>query len=773
MDESSWNPYIRVTVYFLGLGYSFFGVAIVMDIFMSSIEYIISKRKKIYSLRPDLAERLHIRIWNDVVGNLTLLCLGTSAPEVFLSIIEVVGHNFEAGYIGPASIVGSAAVNLIIIALCNIALDVGEVKVVNEYGVFCFTGIFSVFAFFWIYVILEISSRGVVELWEASLTLAFYPILVVGAYVLNMKVRLNAPFINYWRGDEGEKEIAEATFFKDGVLDKQSLLWFLKEVTNYPGITMAEAAILAAAKMGGVRALSSGRPLKQRLNKHLKEVLKIAMDAKLEKDSSVIYLRLSTPDQMSAIVDFAAATVAVTENVGTFPVYLDRRGYLNSAVVVRVQSMDGRAKHGEDYVQVNERIQFEKKQTSAEVKVRIINERKYEPTEEFFLRLTPAYSQDQNVKIGTLSIMEIKIIHDESPGVIQFEKRGHVVNEAVGLLTLILERFHGSDGEVRVSWRTVDDTARSGVDYEGDEDSVTFQHGEVRRFIKIRIINTMTEEKDVRFNVDLYNPVDGAVLGDNWRTTVIITDDDNIWDYIDKVMTLTSWKLEHLSRQSETWCKQIKEAMMVNGGVEPVTNMDFFLHFLCFFWKVVFSLIPPPGLLGGWLQFFTALVLIGVMATLIGDMAAIFGCVAGMGDTLTALLLVGLGTSLPDLFACLIAMRQSKTADEAIGNINGTCSVNVFVGLGLPWTLAAVHHLRKGDYFEIPPEGFAGVVVLFSICCLITFILLVVRRNCKCCGYAEVGGSKMARYVTATAFILLYAVFITLATFDINGYITI
>ena len=40
--------------------------------------------------RPGL-EPMHVkvRIWNDTVSNLTLMALGSSAPEILLSIIEV------------------------------------------------------------------------------------------------------------------------------------------------------------------------------------------------------------------------------------------------------------------------------------------------------------------------------------------------------------------------------------------------------------------------------------------------------------------------------------------------------------------------------------------------------------------------------------------------------------------------------------------------------------------------------------------------------------
>jgi solute carrier family 8 (sodium/calcium exchanger) len=60
-----------------------------------------------------------VRVWNETVSNLTLMALGSSAPEILLSVIEIFGNNFEAGDLGPSTIVGSAAFNLfVIIAVC-------------------------------------------------------------------------------------------------------------------------------------------------------------------------------------------------------------------------------------------------------------------------------------------------------------------------------------------------------------------------------------------------------------------------------------------------------------------------------------------------------------------------------------------------------------------------------------------------------------------------------------------------------------------------------
>lgn len=35
---------------------------------------------------------------------------------------------------------------------------------------------------------------------------------------------------------------------------------------------------------------------------------------------------------------------------------------------------------------------------------------------------------------------------------------------------------------------------------------------------------------------------------------------------------------------------------------------------------------------------------------------------------------------------------MERTADNSVGNVTGSNSVNVFLGLGLPWTMAAIYH---------------------------------------------------------------------------------
>lgn len=84
--------------------------------------------------------------------------------------------------------------------------------------------------------------------------------------------------------------------------------------------------------------------------------------------------------------------------------------------------------------------------------------------------------------------------------------------------------------------------------------------------------------------------------------------------------------------------------------------------------------------------------MIGLVTTIVGDLATIFGCLIGLKAEATAILFVALGTSLPDLFASKTAAVNEKYADASVGNVTGSNSVNVFLGLGTPWVIATIYH---------------------------------------------------------------------------------
>ena len=89
--------------------------------------------------------------------------------------------------------------------------------------------------------------------------------------------------------------------------------------------------------------------------------------------------------------------------------------------------------------------------------------------------------------------------------------------------------------------------------------------------------------------------------------------------------------------------------------VEDVTAGSAVWHFVSIFWKVFGALVPPSDYWGGWAAFIMSLALIGIVTTIVGEVATVLGCVINLKASVAGITLVALGTSLPDTLA-------SKTA---------------------------------------------------------------------------------------------------------------
>ena len=181
--EETWPKGVAAVLYCVGLLYSFLAVSAIADIFMCAIEVITSQTKTVKVQRNGHIEEVQVKVWNDTVANLSLMALGSSAPEILLSVIEIVGNDFKSGDLGPSTIVGSAAFNLLVItAVCMVSIPSGQSKRIKSIKVFGVTSFFSVFAYIWLYIVLQVSSPNEVELWEALVTFFLFVVLLLLAY---------------------------------------------------------------------------------------------------------------------------------------------------------------------------------------------------------------------------------------------------------------------------------------------------------------------------------------------------------------------------------------------------------------------------------------------------------------------------------------------------------------------------------------------------------------------------------------------------------------
>lgn len=56
-----------------------------------------------------------------------------------------------------------------------------------------------------------------------------------------------------------------------------------------------------------------------------------------------------------------------------------------------------------------------------------------------------------------------------------------------------------------------------------------------------------------------------------------------------------------------------------------------------------------------------------------------------------------------DTFASKVSAIQDSTADNSVGNVTGSNAVNVFLGIGVAWSIAAIYHAMHGNQFIVPP----------------------------------------------------------------------
>ena len=485
LNESTWDWRVRAVLYLIGMFYSFLGVSIVSDLFMSAIEKITHKTKEISICSKERRLEttvLEIPVWNGTVANLTLMVLGTSAPEILLAIIRTIGNNFQSEKIGPSTIVGSAAFNLLAVsAFCICGVPAGETRRVKNIPVFIITAIFSIIAYLWLLIILVYVSKDEIEVWEALSTLVMFPVLVSISYIadrgyfdnifhwnrkLESDENLNQLEMSLMDGAGDGRKIEDKNWFRNGRLDKEALVYLVRNIKMNTKLSDEDAAIVAASKIlnsrpksrmwyriNATRNLIGGRNIEP-IHK-MKKKLKKVYDA-INEDSSLPNLKFPVLADTETVVEFHTSTVAVMENVGTFQVFIRCRGLRTGSVGVWVESIDGSAKEGEDYLRVDEILTFAPMETEKKIDVTILDDLQWEPDEEFFLKLSLLEDNDDSVKLGHISVMEVVIIDDDNPGTFQFGKSIYLVKESWREAVICVIRSNGADGEVTIRWRIVD-----------------------------------------------------------------------------------------------------------------------------------------------------------------------------------------------------------------------------------------------------------------------------------------------------------------------------
>ncbi|CAG2054935.1 unnamed protein product [Timema podura] len=189
------------------------------------------------------------------------------------------------------------------------------------------------------------------------------------------------------------------------------------------------------------------------------------------------------------------------------------------------------------------------------------------------------------------------------------------------------------------------------------------------------------------------------------------------------------------------------------------------MHFITLFWKLLFAFVPPTDTFHGWLCFWSSIIWIGFLTAIIGDVATHFGCSINLQDSVTALSLVAMGTSLPDTFASKVAAIQDKYADASVGNVTGSNAVERVPG----YRRRVVHsrHLPRLQGAGVPrgPGKMAFSVTIFCSEALVAIFLLLIRRS-KLIG-GELGGPVRLKWLTGLILMCLWVTYLVLSSLEV------
>ena len=490
------------------------------------------------------------------------MALGSSAPEILLSVIEIVGNNFQAGDLGPGTIVGSAAFNLFcIIAICVVVIPNGEIRRIEHLRVFVCTATFSVFAYIWLYLIISVITPDRVDVWEALVTFAFFPVLVIIAYVADKRYIHRIIFGKRYyaeKADAGENDVELAerngadnnthTNRKYEQMDKNS---------NHASATKLSNPSLVSHTAQEEHKRAYIKKLEELRNEHPDwSDSKISQQAALEilanQKKSRAYYRVATTRKMTGggnvvkkslekrsqarehelnvliedtenfnRVAFDPPNYTVMENVGSFElnvqrIAIDKNSNFDYYTFVDYKTIDGTAKKETDYEYQEETLVFAPKEESKTITVKIIDDEDFEEDEHFKVILTGIRNSREengtNDKDLDCQLSEkfrealVTILDDDHQGVFSFDTELVQVHENLLEAELKVTRLTGARGEIHVPFQTIEASARDKTDFTMTTGNVIFPDNQTEATIKIPIVDKEEYSRKEIFGVELGIP---------------------------------------------------------------------------------------------------------------------------------------------------------------------------------------------------------------------------------------------------------------------------
>ncbi|KAJ1276659.1 hypothetical protein BS78_05G231500 [Paspalum vaginatum] len=224
------------------------------------------------------------------------------------------------------------------------------------------------------------------------------------------------------------------------------------------------------------------------------------------------------------------------------------------------------------------------------------------------------------------------------------------------------------------------------------------------------------------------------------------------------------------------WRQQFIDAFMLESP-ESRKMDSICLRFIGLFWsliiapwKFLFAFVPPYHIAHGWIAFICSLTFISGIAYGVTKLTDQISCVTGISPYVIAFTALAAGTSWPDLVASKIAAERQVTADSAIANITCSNSVNIYVGIGVPWLIETMYNffVYQEPLYIDNAAGLSFSLLVFFATSFGCITVLVLRRIVL---GAELGGPRLWAWLTSVYFMVLWVVFVVFSSLRVSGVI--
>ena len=224
---------------------------------------------------------------------------------------------------------------------------------------------------------------------------------------------------------------------------------------------------------------------------------------------------------------FGSISYAVNESRDRVEVSLQRSGGHEGSLSVELEIVDGTARVNSDYLlPENSRIHFADGVVNRDIEIPLVSDEIHEKNEQFRLVLS---NVSEGGKIGVPNTSTVTILDDDpnlSISSLHLEAVNYSIRENGKNVTVNIVRSGNLDRESRVSYTTVNGSARAGEDFTAKKGEMLFRPGVSSKSLSIPITNDGRYERESSFTLKLTEVDNGSRLAKPSAAMIRIIDDD-------------------------------------------------------------------------------------------------------------------------------------------------------------------------------------------------------------------------------------------------------